>query len=217
ETHPVEILSGAYMWMRKEALDKIGFLDETFFMYGEDIDLSYRFILAGYQNYYFADTRIIHYKGESTKKGSLNYVRVFYQAMIIFARKHFGGQDKRWFIAAIRLAVYVRALAAILRRLWNRFSLPLLEFGLIYATMYGIKAYWEHYVKYIEGGRYPDIFVEWYMPLYSLVFVGLLWLGGAYKRPFRLKPLIVARFWASSGLQRQPIPFPGFRISPGPS
>jgi GT2 family glycosyltransferase len=58
-------------------------------MYGEDINLSYRVIKAGYKNYYVADTTIIHYKGESTKKGTLNYVKVFYQAMIIFARKHF--------------------------------------------------------------------------------------------------------------------------------
>ncbi|NBQ48979.1 MAG: glycosyltransferase family 2 protein, partial [Sphingobacteriia bacterium] len=68
KTQPVEILSGAFMLMRKEALDKAGLLDETFFMYGEDIDLSYRLTRAGYQNYYFADSSIIHYKGESTKK-----------------------------------------------------------------------------------------------------------------------------------------------------
>ena len=89
ETNEVEILSGAYMWMRKSVLDKIGYLDESFFMYGEDIDLSYRIIQAGFKNYYFPETKIIHYKGESTKKGSINYVFVFYNAMIIFSKKHF--------------------------------------------------------------------------------------------------------------------------------
>ena len=89
ETHEVDVLSGAFMLMRKAVLDKIGLLDEAFFMYGEDIDLSYRVVKGGFKNYYFADTTIIHYKGESTKKGSLNYVKTFYQAMIIFARKHF--------------------------------------------------------------------------------------------------------------------------------
>ena len=68
ETNEIDILSGAFMLMRKEALDKVGLLDENFFMYGEDIDLSYRIQLGGYKNYYFADTSIIHYKGESTKK-----------------------------------------------------------------------------------------------------------------------------------------------------
>ncbi|RMG66656.1 MAG: glycosyltransferase family 2 protein, partial [Bacteroidetes bacterium] len=192
QDHEIEILSGAFMWLRKETLDKIGLLDETFFMYGEDIDLSYRVLLGGYKNYYLARTRILHYKGESTKKGSLNYVRVFYQAMIIFAEKHFGGRRKQVFIAAIRLAVYFRALLAILRRLAQRLSFPLLEGGLIYATMYGIQAYWEHYVKYIEGGAYPAALTQVYMPVYTLIFVGLLWLAGAYRRPFRLQPLVLA-------------------------
>lgn len=195
ETHEIEILSGAFMWMRKSALDEIGYLDETFFMYGEDIDLSYRFLLGGYQNYYFADTQIIHYKGESTKKGSLNYVRVFYQAMIIFAEKHFGGSQKRLFITTIRLAVYFRALIAIVNRLVKKLGFPLIEGGLIYGIIFGIKAYWEHYVKYIEGGHYPLQFTFAYMPVYALIFVVFLWIAGAYKKPYRLRPLILAPFW----------------------
>jgi GT2 family glycosyltransferase len=194
ETHEVEVLSGAFMWMRKEVLDKIGGLDETFFMYGEDIDLSYRVLLAGYQNYYFADTRIIHYKGESTKKGSLNYVRVFYQAMIIFAKKHFGGSKKQLFILLIYLAVYFRAALAIGNRLIQRFGFPLLELGLSYGIIYGIKEYWEHYVKYVEGGQYPLTFDTIAAPTYALVFISLLGLAGAYKKPFRIPPIINATF-----------------------
>lgn len=86
--NPIEIVSGAFMFIRKEALDKVGLLDETFFMYGEDIDLSYRVLQAGYKNYYLP-TQILHYKGESTKKNSLRYVNAFHKAMIIFFRKHF--------------------------------------------------------------------------------------------------------------------------------
>jgi len=89
KTHEVEILSGAFMLMRKSVLDKVGLLDETFFMYGEDIDLSYRIILGGYKNYYFPETRIIHYKGESTKKSSVNYVFVFLQSNGHFCAKAF--------------------------------------------------------------------------------------------------------------------------------
>jgi GT2 family glycosyltransferase len=196
EDHEVEVLSGAFMFMRKETLDKIGLLDETFFMYGEDIDLSYRVILGGYKNYYFSGTQIIHYKGESTKKGSLNYVKVFYNAMIIFARKHFGGSRQKFFIASIQLAVYMRALMAIGSRVVKKLGFPILEGLMIYATMYGIKAYWEHYVKYIEGGAYPDLFTLWYMPAYTLIFVLFFWLAGAYKKPYRLRPLVMAPFWA---------------------
>ena len=89
ESHEVDVLSGAYMGLRRSVLDQIGLLDEAFFMYGEDIDLSYRILLGGYKNVYFADTTIIHYKGESTKKKSVNYVKVFYNAMVLFAKKHY--------------------------------------------------------------------------------------------------------------------------------
>lgn len=86
--NPIEVVSGAFMFIRKEALDKVGLLDETFFMYGEDIDLSYRVLKGGYQNYYIP-TQILHYKGESTKKDSLKYVNAFHKAMMIFFKKHF--------------------------------------------------------------------------------------------------------------------------------
>ena len=68
KTHEIEIVSGAFMFLKKAALEKTGYLDEDFFMYGEDIDLSYRLIKAGFKNYYFHETTIIHYKGESTIK-----------------------------------------------------------------------------------------------------------------------------------------------------
>lgn len=192
ENHEIEILSGAYMWMRKSVLEQIGYLDETFFMYGEDVDLSYRIILGGYKNYYVADTQILHYKGESTKKGSLNYVRVFYQAMIIFAKKHFAGRQQQWFIQAIRLAVYVRALMAIGHRLASRFGFAAIEAVGIISLIQIIKNYWEWNVKYVEGGHYPDTFDWIAAPVYTLVFTGLLWGAGAYRKPYRIRPLVAA-------------------------
>jgi hypothetical protein len=103
-----DVLAGAFMLIRKEALDKAGLLDEDFFMYGEDIDLSYRLKLAGYKNYYMPE-RILHYKGESTSKGNIKYVKIFYGAMLIFYRKHYSGAGKL-FSLLIRLAVWFRAL-----------------------------------------------------------------------------------------------------------
>src|ERR1044071_1256971 len=78
ETHEVDVLAGAFLIVRKEVIEKIGGFDEIFFMYGEDVDLSYRIQKAGDKNFYFADSCIIHFKGESSRKGSLNYVRMFY-------------------------------------------------------------------------------------------------------------------------------------------
>ena len=89
-SHAVDILSGAFMMVKKTVLDKTGGFDERFFMYAEDIDLSYRIQQAGYQNYYFADTTIIHFKGESTTR-DFRYLKLFYSAMILFMKKHFKG------------------------------------------------------------------------------------------------------------------------------
>jgi GT2 family glycosyltransferase len=130
ETNEIEVLSGAFMWMRKSTLDKVGLLDETFFMYGEDIDLSYRIILGGYKNYYLPKVKIIHYKGESTKKGNLKYVFVFYNAMIIFSKKHFAKKAKA-FSFFINIAIYLRAFLAVLSRFAAKIRLPLTDIILI--------------------------------------------------------------------------------------
>jgi len=130
ETNEIEVLSGAYMWMRKSTLEKVGYLDETFFMYGEDIDLSYRINLGGYKNYYLPTVRIIHYKGESTKKGNINYVFVFYNAMIIFSKKHFAKKAKT-FSFFINIAIYLRAFLAILFRFIGKAKLVITDIILI--------------------------------------------------------------------------------------
>lgn len=112
-----EILSGAFMFVRREAFDVAGLFDEEFFMYGEDIDLSYRIVKAGYSNYCLGATKIVHFKGESTRKGSLNYVIVFYKAMEIFARKHFTGSGASPYRIAIECAIKLRAFMAVLSRI----------------------------------------------------------------------------------------------------
>lgn len=89
EPAQIEIISGAFCMLRREILDKVGLLDEDYFMYGEDIDLSFRLLKAGYENWYIP-TKILHYKGESTHRSSFRYVHVFYDAMLIFMRKHYG-------------------------------------------------------------------------------------------------------------------------------
>jgi len=100
--HAVDILAGAFMMVRKEAVEKAGYLDESFFMYGEDIDWSFRITRSGYKNYYFPEP-VIHYKGESTKK-DVKYVRHFYEAMLIFFNKHYP-HSNRFLKFTIRLAI----------------------------------------------------------------------------------------------------------------
>ncbi len=187
QTHEIEILSGAFMLMRKEALDKVGLLDETFFMYGEDIDLSYRIILGGYKNYYFSDTKIIHYKGESTKKGSLNYVKTFYNAMIIFAEKHFG-QSARTFIFFIKFAIYMRAAMAMAKRALNTLFIPFLDILLLIGGFTLLSNFWESR-NYYEG-YYPDILFDMFFPAISLVYVLSMSMLGAYFSPVKISKLL---------------------------
>ena len=89
ENHQVEVLAGAFIWIKKSIIDEIGGLDETYFMYGEDIDFSYRIQQAGYHNYFLGTVTILHYKGESTDKYSFKYIKHFYDAMKIFSKKHY--------------------------------------------------------------------------------------------------------------------------------
>lgn len=83
-----EILVGAFMWLKRQVFNEIGGFDEDYFMYGEDIDLSFRALQQGYKNYYFGKTSVIHFKGESTLRDK-HYLKRFYHAMQIFYTKHF--------------------------------------------------------------------------------------------------------------------------------
>lgn len=188
ENHQVDILAGAFMLMRKEALDDVGLLDETFFMYGEDIDLSYRITQSRWKNYYCSDTRIIHYKGESTKKLSVNYVRVFYKAMVIFAEKHYQGKNKNLFKFLINSAIYARAFLALIVNLLKGIWMPVLESILIFTTLFYLKEYWEEHIKFIKA--YPEEMMTIHLPYYTLVWILSLWFNGSYSKPSHSGKLI---------------------------
>lgn len=187
KTWEIDILSGAFMLMRKAALDKVGWLDEAFFMYGEDIDLSWRLKKGGYRNYYFPGTTIIHYKGESTKKGSLNYVFVFYKAMIIFARKHFSSGNARMFSTLIHLAIYLRASLAIAARFFRQTAAPAFDIAGIFAALWITKELYQR----STGILYDDTLVAVALVSYALLWAISAWLSGAYDRPY--KPISVLR------------------------
>ncbi|MES2679194.1 MAG: glycosyltransferase [Bacteroidota bacterium] len=189
ENHQVDVLSGAFMLLRKETLDKVGLLDETYFMYGEDIDLSYRITQGGYKNYYFAGSSIIHYKGESTKKSSVNYVIVFYKAMAIFAKKHFSQGNARAFHFLIYLAIYLRAGVAIVSRFIKQAFFPIIDFILILSGLYFCKNIYE-----INFKLYPNFYskeiIDFFFPLYSITWMFFVYLSGGYDVPLKLTKTI---------------------------
>ena len=108
----IDVISGAFCFLRRKALDQVGLLDEDFFMYGEDIDLSYRLLKGGWQNWYLP-YEITHFKGKSTQKTDFRYVHIFYQAMLIFFRKHYGHLSI-FFTVPVKLAIYFRATLALI-------------------------------------------------------------------------------------------------------
>lgn len=196
-TNEVEVLAGAFMLIRRSVLDKTGLLDETFFMYGEDIDLSYRIVQAGFKNYYFPETTIIHYKGESTRKGNLNYVRIFYQAMIIFARKHFSGRQATLFVLLLQAGIYFRAIMTVAGHIFKKIWLPLADAGLIFGGLWLLKDFWATY--YFSNTGYFDHprFYFFNIPLYISVWIGGLFLSGCYDESRDLRRLFRGIFWGT--------------------
>jgi len=190
ETNEIEILSGAFMLMRKKALDKVGLLDEAFFMYGEDIDLSYRIILGGYKNYYFPETQIIHYKGESTKKSSVNYVFVFYNAMIIFAKKHFSEKNANTFSVLIKAAIYFRASIAIANRFVKKVTLPLVDLIISVCFLFLIA----HFYQELKPIKLELALLKKALPLYGVIWSFSMFFSGVYDKPVKLLKILKGSF-----------------------
>lgn len=130
-TYEVDAVSGAFMMIKREVYDKIGGFDSQFFMYGEDLDLCYRTQKANYKVYYVHSTEIIHYKGESTKRSSIDETNVFYKAMHLFVKKHFSSS----FLVGLVLnaAIFVRKLIAF-ANLYKLILLPVFIDLIVFAS-----------------------------------------------------------------------------------
>jgi GT2 family glycosyltransferase len=183
ETARISVLTGAFMCLRRTTLEKTGWLDEDFFMYGEDIDLSYRITQAGYANYYLPTTSIIHYKGESTKKASLNYLVTFYQAMLIFTQKH---PELRGQQLLIRIAIYLHGFVRLMRQFIKKAWPVVLDAGALYGAYFLISQLWSHYY-YHNPQYFTPSFYYFNIPLYAAIVLITLYLNGAYDQPYSRK------------------------------
>lgn len=188
-TSEVDVLSGAYMMMRRSVLDEVGLLDEDYFMYGEDVDLSYRIQQAGHQVVYFAGSSIIHYKGESTKKGSLNYLKTFYKAMILFSEKHYSPAQARIYSLLIHAAIVLHAVASFLKRSLLRYLVVITDAAMIYGGMWLMSLLWQKY-RYGSTDFFTDSVNTLNLPLYTLVWILSIWLGTGYDKHIRLGRLL---------------------------
>jgi GT2 family glycosyltransferase len=186
--HEVDVLAGAFMMVKKEVLDKIGGFDEIFFMYGEDVDLSYRIQKAGYKNYYFSGSSIIHFKGESTKKGSLNYVKLFYNAMSIFVRKHYGGGKAGIFVFLIHSAIWFRAAMTAVGHAILRIGLPLLDAGLILFSFWVMKNFWNEYIR--PDTHYENRLLWISFPVFTVFYLVVAYYAGLYDKWYKRSELV---------------------------
>lgn len=182
-SHEVDVLAGAFMIIPKKILEATGTFDESFFMYGEDIDLSYRIQKAGYKNYYFAGSSIIHFKGESTKKGSLNYVKIFYKAMSVFVKKHYGGPKAGVFILLIQVAIFLRAVLAATARFLKWIGLPVIDAGMILLSFWIVKFFWSSFVKR-EVNYSPNLLIIAFAA-FTALFLAASYFAGLYDNGFK--------------------------------
>lgn len=194
KNHEIDVIAGAFMMIKKEALAATGGFDESFFMYGEDVDLSYRIKQVPvpgtdicYKNYYFSQSSILHFKGESTKKGSLNYVRMFYLAMSRFVKKHYSSSRAGLYTGFINIAIWLRALLSILKRFIQKIGLPLLDALLIYIMFWLAENVWTTFVK-------PDYIYEKQLLTisfagFSFLFLIVSYYTGLYEKKYRYKNL----------------------------
>ena len=182
----IDVISGAFFMTRKVVINKIGMLDESFFMYGEDIDLSYRIQKSGYKNFYFPKTSIIHYKGESTKKTSVNYIFMFYNAMIIFVKKHYVQTKAKPLILIINIAIFLRAFISIIKQLVIKLTQPIIDAILIFMGLYFLQKMWA--INYfLNKDYYNDSMLQYAIPLYVACWLSGVYIQSGYKRP--LKPI----------------------------
>lgn len=134
QVHEVDVLAGAFIMARAELLRKINGFDERYFMYGEDIDLSYSLQQLGYKNYYLGNIPVIHFKGESTKKDSIRYVKIFYRAMILFVEKHYKGSAGIVYTYFLKLGIAGRSALSAVRRPFLKRKKPAHGFNKIIFT-----------------------------------------------------------------------------------
>jgi GT2 family glycosyltransferase len=184
QTAAVEVLSGCCMMTRRDVLQKVGgAFDEAYFMYCEDVDLSYRIRQAGYQNIYFPHTDLIHYKGESTRKATLSYVRIFNEALATFVRKHYSGGRARVFIGLLRAGIFMRAVLGVFKNAVKALRMPLFDALVLLFVLWGMKEFWVGEVKDILP--IPLRLVALTFPVYVGLWIGSLFLNGAYDKPYR--------------------------------
>ncbi|CAN5185047.1 glycosyltransferase [soil metagenome] len=190
QDHAVDVLAGAFMMIPSEIIYQTGSFDESFFMYGEDIDLSYRIQKSGFENFYYAGSRIIHFKGESTRKATFNYVKMFYKAMSIFAHKHYGGAKAGILNVFIQIAIFIAGLLSGLKNLMAKLGMKIMDAAVILLSFWIVKFLWNGLVK--PNVDYSHNLLLIAFPAFTLLFWFTSYFSGLYDTGYRQTRLLKA-------------------------
>ena len=173
ETYPVDAVSGSFMMVRKETFDQVGGLDERYFMYGEDLDWCYRIRQAGWRIFYVHSTQIIHYKGESTRRSSLDEIRTFYDAMHLFVKKHF--RSSKFFNSLLRLSIGVVSFAAFVNSAVRPLKIAVFDYLAVTMSLLCAEFIWRG-----ELFRYPAYAYSIVYTIPAIIVIGSLYVAGVY-------------------------------------
>lgn len=185
ETAEVDILSGCCLLVRVSAMTKAGgSFDESYFMYCEDVDLCHRVQQAGYKNVYYPETSIIHYKGESTRKLSARYIKIFYDAHALFVKRYYPKRLGAIYIFSLRAVLALRNFVTWGKYLFSLFKMFLLDAILLFVVTLLVKDFWFDNIAQVRAMP-PGIFPRT-VPLFLATWLITLFLNGAYDKPFSL-------------------------------
>ncbi len=174
-SYEVDAISGSFMMIRRSVYEQIGGLDETFFMYGEDLDWCYRIQQSGWKIYYIADTQIIHYKGESTRRSNIDEIRTFYKAMSLFVEKNIS--QSPIIKGLLNGTIWIRALFAWAGRSVQGVVPALIDFLLLNIALVLAEYIWLGHILHFPGYAYPAIVI---VP--PLILIGIISFTGGYSK-----------------------------------
>ena len=181
----IEVMSGACFFMRREVYDEIGGFDNRFFMYGEDIDLSYQLYKHGYQIKYISKQSIVHFKGKSSSKVDWNYQTAFYNAMNVYWTKNFGEHNGRLNALILEIAIFLLKIASIFKHIVIAAFWPIIDSIVIYFSITILSDFWASYVKN-DPEFFPKSFYTFILPLYTLTWVFSLFVSSFYQRTIEI-------------------------------
>jgi GT2 family glycosyltransferase len=194
KNHSVDVLAGAFMFVKKDLLVQLHGFDESYFLYGEDIDLSYRIKKAGYENMYFSETSIIHFKGESSGTASLSRVKYFYSAMQVFVQKHYESDSAKLLSFFLTLAIAVRGFLSALNRLLKPILLPLIDCLVVWVSLQFMRMIWISEIR--NGKDFGVSFIPYALPAFAGWFVLSAAFTGLYDKKLQTSKMLLSLAFA---------------------